>query len=224
MTYLKTSLLLFLFLFAGSSLNAQQLHFNSLTVNDGLSQHDASSIIKDSYGFIWVGTYDGLNRFDGYSIKNYYSAFDDENSLSSNRIKCLFEDSKKRIWIGTQGSGLNYYSLKDDKFYRIKTNERYSFINCIAENKFGEILIGTTNGILKIKEGEKLRIQFYEGIIISKKNFGVNKTFTVLKILQGIGIERCFLEYSPKIDSILIKKSSKIRHSKLYYLRKNLRK
>jgi len=77
---------------------------------------------------------------------------------------------------------------------------------------------------IKIKEGEKLRIQFYEGIIISKKNFGVNKTFTVRKILQGIGIERCFLEYSPKIDSILIKKSSKIRHSKLYYLRKNLRK
>ena len=183
MTYLKTSLLLFLFLFSESSLNAQQLHFNSLTVNDGLSQHDASSIVQDSYGFIWVGTYDGLNRFDGYSIKNYYSAFDDENSLSSNRIKCLFEDSKKRIWIGTQGSGLNYYSLNDEKFYRIKTNERYSFINCIAENKFGEILIGTTNGILKIKEGETITMELLQmpltGVTIHDMLASIDGTFYI---------------------------------------------
>jgi signal transduction histidine kinase/ligand-binding sensor domain-containing protein/DNA-binding response OmpR family regulator len=183
MTYLKTSLLLFLFLFAGSSLNAQQLHFNSLTVNEGLSQHDASSIVQDSYGFIWVGTYDGLNRYDGYTIKNYYSAFDDENSLSSNRIKCLFEDSKKRIWIGTQGSGLNYYSLKEDKFYRIKTNERYSIITCIAENKFGEILIGTSNGILKIKEGETITLELLQipltGVTINDMVVSLDGTFYI---------------------------------------------
>jgi len=91
--------------------------------------------------------------------------------------------------------------------------------------KFPPIMVGNIIKLgIKIKEGDKLRIQFFEGIVISKKNFGVNKTFTVRKILQGIEIERCFLKYSPKIESILIKKISKFRHSKLYYLRKNLRK
>lgn len=151
---------------------SQNLHFNSLTVNDGLTQHDATSIMQDNYGFIWIGTYDGLNRFDGYTIKNYYSIYKNDKTLSSNRIKCLFEDSKKRIWIGTEGSGLNYYSLKDDSFIRIKTNERFRIINCIAENKQGEIFIGTENGILKVKEGKTITIELLQtpltGLIINK--------------------------------------------------------
>lgn len=72
---------------------------------------------------------------------------------------------------------------------------------------------------IQIKEGEKVRIQSYEGVIISKKNTGLNKTITVRKIMQGIGIERCFLLHSPKIDSIQILRSAKVRRSKLYYLR-----
>ena len=72
---------------------------------------------------------------------------------------------------------------------------------------------------VKIIEGNKERIQFYEGIIIAKKNSAINTTITVRKILQGIGIERIFLIHSPKLDSITILRSSKIRRSKLYYLR-----
>jgi large subunit ribosomal protein L19 len=72
---------------------------------------------------------------------------------------------------------------------------------------------------IQITEGEKTRIQAYEGVVISKKNAGLNKTITVRKIMQGIGIERCFLIHSPKIASIQILNSSKVRRSKLYYLR-----
>ena len=75
---------------------------------------------------------------------------------------------------------------------------------------------------VKIVEGNKERIQFYEGTVIAKKNTSVNTTITVRKILQGIGVERVFLVHSPKVDSIEILRSSKIRRSKLYYLR-NLR-
>lgn len=72
---------------------------------------------------------------------------------------------------------------------------------------------------VKIIEGMKERIQFYEGTVIAKKNSSINTTITVRKIFQGIGIERIFLIHSPKISSITIVKSAKVRRSKLYYLR-----
>ena len=72
---------------------------------------------------------------------------------------------------------------------------------------------------VKIIEGNKERIQFYEGTIIAKKNSSINTTVTVRKIFQGIGIERIFLVHSPKVDSIAVIRSSKVRRSKLYYLR-----
>jgi large subunit ribosomal protein L19 len=75
---------------------------------------------------------------------------------------------------------------------------------------------------VKIIEGNKERIQFYEGTIIAKKNSSINTTITVRKILQGIGIERVFLIHSPKIGSITVLRSSQVRRAKLYYLR-NLR-
>jgi len=72
---------------------------------------------------------------------------------------------------------------------------------------------------VKIIEGNKERIQSYEGTIIAKKNSSINTTITVRKIFQGIGIERIFLVHSPKVDSIMVIRSSKVRRSKLYYLR-----
>ena len=72
---------------------------------------------------------------------------------------------------------------------------------------------------VKIIEGNKERVQFYEGTIIAKKNTSINTTITVRKTLQGIGVERIFLVHSPKVDSITVLRSSKVRRSKLYYLR-----
>ena len=72
---------------------------------------------------------------------------------------------------------------------------------------------------IKIQEGEKIRLQAYEGIVISKKNSNLNKTITVRRTMQGIGIERSFLINSHKIEGIEIQRSSKVKRSKLYYLR-----
>jgi large subunit ribosomal protein L19 len=72
---------------------------------------------------------------------------------------------------------------------------------------------------VKIIEGSKERVQFYEGTIIARKNTSINTTITVRKTLQGIGVERIFLIHSPKLDSITVLRSSKVRRSKLYYLR-----
>ena len=72
---------------------------------------------------------------------------------------------------------------------------------------------------VKIIEGNKERVQFYEGTIIAKKNSSINTSITVRKVMQGIGVERVFLVHSPKIDSIKVLSSAKVRRSKLYYLR-----
>ena len=72
---------------------------------------------------------------------------------------------------------------------------------------------------LKVKEGEKERIQIYEGVCISKKNAGINSSFTVRKISFGEGVERTFALYSPIVDSIKVTRSGKVKRAKLYYLR-----
>jgi large subunit ribosomal protein L19 len=71
----------------------------------------------------------------------------------------------------------------------------------------------------KIPEGDKERIQFYEGLVIAQNNRGLGKSFTIRRNVQGIGIEQIFLLHSPKIASIVTKQSSKVRKSKLYFIR-----
>ena len=93
--------------------------------------------------------------------------------------------------------------------------------NNFLKNDLPVLKIGDNVKIgVKIIEGNRERVQFYEGTIIAKKNSLINTTITVRKILQGIGVERIFLIHSPKIDSIEVLRSSKVRRAKLYYLRK----
>lgn len=135
-----------------------QLHFNNLTVNDGLSQHDVSCILQDSYGFIWIGTYDGLNRYDGYSIENFFSITSNPGSISGNRITCLFEDSQKRLWIGTDGEGINYFDLKTEQFVRVNVRTDNKVINDFIEDKDHNILVATSNGVLEIKPDDPVSL------------------------------------------------------------------
>jgi len=128
----------------------QQLKFNNLTVNDGLSQHDVSSVIQDSEGFIWIGTYDGLNRFDGYEVETFLHDNNNPKSLSSNRIKCLLEDQHQRIWIGTDGYGLNYYSLEDGTISQVETPRQYRIINDIIQTAKNTFTVATSQGLLQI--------------------------------------------------------------------------
>jgi large subunit ribosomal protein L19 len=72
---------------------------------------------------------------------------------------------------------------------------------------------------VSITEGNKERVQFTEGVIIAKKNSGLNATITLRRVMQGVGVERVYLLNSPKLKSIEILRSSKVRRSKLYYLR-----
>ena len=72
---------------------------------------------------------------------------------------------------------------------------------------------------VKVKEGTRERLQAFEGVVIAKRNRGVNSAFTVRKMSHGEGVERVFQTYSPAIDSISVKRRGDVRRAKLYYLR-----
>jgi large subunit ribosomal protein L19 len=75
---------------------------------------------------------------------------------------------------------------------------------------------------VKIVEGGKERVQPYEGVVIAKRNTGINYTITVRRVFQGVGVERVFLVHSPRVESIKVIRRGKVRRAKLYYLRKRV--
>jgi len=111
--YLSASIIIFLLLSLISIVNSQQkrLQFKHLTTDNGLSQSWIHSVIQDKYGFMWMGSEDGLNRYDGNSFRIYKNNFRDPYSISNNGILTLYEDSKGDLWIGTR-KGLNLYDRK----------------------------------------------------------------------------------------------------------------
>ena len=77
----------------------------------------------------------------------------------------------------------------------------------------------TVRVMVKVKEGEKERIQAYEGVVIAKKGSSVRETFTVRRVSFGIGVERTFLLNSPRIEKIIVVRKGKVRRAKIYYIR-----
>ena len=94
------------------------------------------------------------------------------------------------------------------------------FESAQAERKLPEFGPGDTVIVnVKVKEGNRERVQAYEGVVIAKKNAGLNSAFTVRKISHGYGVERVFQTHSAIIDSVEVKRRGKVRAGKLYYLR-----
>ena len=92
------------------------IRFDHLTIEDGLSQNAGLAIFQDSRGYLWIGSQDGLNRYDGYTFKIYKHDPDDPDSLSHNSILTMAEDSDGSLWIGTWGGGLNRFDPATEKF------------------------------------------------------------------------------------------------------------
>ena len=86
-------------------------------------------------------------------------------------------------------------------------------------NHLGSITTLFQNLNIKIKEGDRERLQAFEGVVIGKRSRGLNSSFTVRKISHGVGVERTFQTYSPIVDSVKLKRRGDVRQAKLYYLR-----
>ncbi len=142
-----------------------QYHFGSLTYDKGLSNSTVLSICRDNAGFLWIGTRDGLNRYDGNRIKQYRSDNSDVNTISTNNyIYTIVEHPRqKTLWIGTQ-QGLNIYQPKQDRFQRIS----FEHVKPKNSNHFAvlaiyfiesSVLLGTNNGLMCIKNADHPKIE-----------------------------------------------------------------
>ena len=98
-----------------------------------------------------------------------------------------------------------------------------TFEEAQQNKKLPEIYVGDTVRVgVRISEGNKERVQPYEGVVIAKRHGGINKTITVRRIFQGIGVERVFLVHSPQVASIKVERRGKVRRAKLFYLRERV--
>src|SRR3954468_8927191 len=98
--------------------SAPQVRINLTTLNSSnpISQNTIQAIFKDSYGFMWFGTQDGLNKFDGYQIQVYKHVDKDLYTLPGNSITAIAEDGIKNIWVGTRKDGLSKFDRRNRQF------------------------------------------------------------------------------------------------------------
>ena len=127
------------------------INFKNITVEDGLSQGTVETIIQDDKGYIWLGTNDGLCRYNGYEFKIYKYDEESENSISNNYIVDIQQDKSGNIWVGT-ANGLSKINTKTDEITNYNmTDDKYKLshynIGDILITSTGDVLVGTSNGL-----------------------------------------------------------------------------
>ena len=110
--------------------------------------------------------------------------------------------------------------VSETKQTLIASNLIKEFEDVQLKKELPEIYVGDTVKVgVKITEGNKERVQPYEGVVIAKRHGGINQTITVRRIFQGIGVERVFMLHSPQVASLKVERRGKVRRAKLFYLR-----
>ncbi|MBM2841991.1 MAG: hypothetical protein HW412_2519, partial [Bacteroidetes bacterium] len=132
--------------------HAQSLKFQHIGVEEGLSQDIVTSIVQDSLGFMWFGTEDGLNMYDGYGVTIFKNDPRDTNSLPANGIKSLMVDSRGRLWTGTTGDG-SITEPGTRKFSRINLAMGEA---AFREGEDSNIWISTSHGLYKYASDQKV--------------------------------------------------------------------
>ncbi len=133
-----------------------KLDFENISVENGLSSYFVNCIIQDSRGFIWIGTKDGLNRYDGFNFIKYHFNSSDSTSISHDYVNTICEDpSNNGIWVGTN-RGLNFFDFRTEKFtcfYHLRDNSKFlchNNVSSLSVCKWGGIWVATRNGLDRI--------------------------------------------------------------------------
>jgi ligand-binding sensor domain-containing protein len=150
-----------------SNEQVSSFYFRSLNTNDGLSDGIVRAISQDKYGFIWIGTSYGLNRFDGISMKTYFSQNGDTTSLPDNYIQSLYQDKKGNLWIGTL-KGLCRYDYIHNCFTQYRATQIPVVVDMREDSK-GNIWLGTLSGLWFINSNSDVAKKFIGKDSVEKK-------------------------------------------------------
>jgi ligand-binding sensor domain-containing protein len=130
-------------------------------------------ILEDSYGFIWIGSQEGLIKYDGYNLKKYTQIPFDSTSLSNNWIMSIKEDKKGNLWIGTRGGGLNYFDQRTETFTRFMHDKNNN--NSISSNTILKILVNDDSSLwLGTPDQGLVHMRTNSTGIVSYKNYDLN--------------------------------------------------
>ena len=146
------------------SIQRRNLRFSYLTTEHGLSQNSVLDIVQDRQGYIWIGTQEGLNRYDGHDIRLFERDAFDSTSLSHNWIWALMIDAQGQLWVGTDGGGINRYNSDSETFTAIRhdPNNRNSLssdrTSALFQDSIGDYWVGTVNAGLNRINGETGKI------------------------------------------------------------------
>lgn len=145
----------------------QHVKFESYGTEQGLSQSNVICILQDKQGFMWFGTRDGLNKYDGYKFTVYKNIAGDKNSISNNYIKGIAESKNGDLWIATWGGGLNKFDRQKNKFTAFKhdagdkSSISNDFLNSVIEDSRGNVWIGTEDAGLNMLDTAKNEFVHY---------------------------------------------------------------
>lgn len=165
-----------------------KLYFKHFTINDGLSQNTIFCMVQDTNDFIWIGTEDGLNRFDGYDFTVYKQENRNPSSLSNSKINALLESKDGTLWIGT-ADGLNQYNRTTNNFSRIKLGGGYqreldNYITSLVQDRRGNLWVGTLGGLKIYNPKTSKTASFY--VNSPTDAAGLNKVRTIYEDKRGL--------------------------------------
>jgi signal transduction histidine kinase/ligand-binding sensor domain-containing protein/DNA-binding response OmpR family regulator len=159
---------------------SNSLKFENLDTADGLSSSTILEIFQDKEGFLWFGTIDGLNKYNGYEFEVYRSVLNDPTSISNNRINAIDQDNNGNLWIGTN-NGLNLFNKKNNSFVHVNLSNKISLLNnyrqiindLLYDDINNTLWVATNSGVVKIAledfyyDIDKLNYSYY---IYNKSN------------------------------------------------------
>jgi ligand-binding sensor domain-containing protein len=190
------------------STKAQDYNFRHLSVAEGLSQSAVLCLAQDELGYIWVGTADGLNRYNGYEFIHFRNRPGEGKSISDNFIYSIEPASNGDLWVGTFGGGLNYYNASTNEFTRfvagkekgqLRDNDIYSILDLDSI-----VLVGTASGVHSSKNKKHFEyawrtdsftywpydiVALKNGDVIVASDFGLNKWVSGEKFLQPLSAD-----------------------------------
>ena len=167
----------------------QDLRFEHITIDEGLSKSSVTCITQDKEGFMWIGTFNGLNRYDGYEFTIYKYNQNDLNSISHNYISSITEDHEGSIWVGTS-DGLNRYNRSTDNFTNFRHNAddpasiRDNQIEAVLEDSQNRLWVGTRNGGLELfdRKSESFKHFVHQD---NSKSLSTNSVRTIFEDSDG---------------------------------------